>query len=114
VKTPERVRKFGISKTAMNNRTALFGWMDVSKVPRLGAVAGMNSRLRRLLLNAMLDVYPLPGCLAEKSRQIGETHSEPHEKKGKGPVMYRLRFCVSLVLGGHAKKTCPNAGGLTK
>jgi hypothetical protein len=55
--------------------------MDVSKVPWLAALADENSRLRRRLLNAMLDVYTPPGCLAEKSRQIEETHSEPHKKK---------------------------------
>jgi putative transposase len=44
LKTTEWVRKYGISKAALNNRKARFGGMDVSEVARLRARADETSR----------------------------------------------------------------------
>ena len=48
-------RKYGISDAAFNKYKAKFGGMTVSDARRLRVLEAENTRLRRLLAEAMLD-----------------------------------------------------------
>lgn len=66
VKTGDLARKHGISEATLYNWKAKFGGMDVSDAKRLKALEDENSKLKRLLADAMLDASALRELLGKK------------------------------------------------
>ena len=66
MKTGDLARKHGISEATLYNWKAKFGGMDVSEAKRLRALEDENSKLKRLLADAMLDASALRELLAKK------------------------------------------------
>ena len=65
-KAGDLARKHGISEATLYNWKAKFGGMDVSDAKRLKALEDENSKLKRLLADAMLDASALRELLAKK------------------------------------------------
>jgi putative transposase len=65
-KTVDLCRKHGISEATFYKYKAKFGGMDVSDARRLKALEGENSRLKKLLADAMLDNAILKDVAAKK------------------------------------------------
>ena len=65
-KTAEVCRKHGISEATFYNWKSKFGGMDVSEAKRLKALETENSKLKRLLADAMLDNAALKDLLSKK------------------------------------------------
>ena len=63
VPTAEVCRKHGVSAATFYKWKAKFGGLDVSEARRLKALESENSRLKRMLAEAMLDtaLKDLPG-----------------------------------------------------
>ncbi|ADV14826.1 Transposase [Mesorhizobium australicum WSM2073] len=55
VSVADLCRKHGVSDASIYNWKARFGGMDVSEARRLNALEDDNTRLKRLLADAMLD-----------------------------------------------------------
>ena len=66
MKTGDLARKHGISEATLYNWKAKYGGMDVSDAKRLKALEDENSKLKRLLADAMLDASALRELLAKK------------------------------------------------
>ena len=66
MKTEDLARKHGISEATLYNWKAKFGGMDVSDAKRLRALEDENSKLKRLLADAMLDNSALKDLLSKK------------------------------------------------
>ena len=66
VKTGDLARKHGISEATLYNWKAKLGGMDVSDAKRLRALEDENSKLKRLLADAMLDASALRELLGKK------------------------------------------------
>jgi putative transposase len=64
--TAEVCRKHGISTATFYNWKAKFGGMDVSEARRLRTLEDENSRLKRMLADAMLDNAALKELLGKK------------------------------------------------
>ena len=64
--TAEVCRKHGISSATFYKYKARFGGMDVSEGQRLKALENENSKLKRLLAEAMLDIAILKDVAAKK------------------------------------------------
>lgn len=65
-KAGDLARKYGISEATLYNWKSKFGGMDVSDARKLRALEEENSKLKRLLADAMLDVSALKELLAKK------------------------------------------------
>ncbi len=65
-KTAEVCRKHGISEATFYNWKSKFGGMDVSEAKRLKALETENSKLKRLLADAMLDNTALKDRLSKE------------------------------------------------
>ena len=65
-KTAHVCRKHGISSAAFYKFKAEYGGLDVSDARRLRALEDENTRLKRLLAEAMLDVAMLKDPNAKK------------------------------------------------
>ena len=65
-KTGDLARKHGVSEATLYNWKAKFGGMDVSDARRLKALEDENSKLKRLLADAMLDNTALKELLSKK------------------------------------------------
>ncbi len=55
MKTGDLARKHGISEATLYNWKAKFGGLEVSEAKRLKALEDENSKLKKLLAEAMLD-----------------------------------------------------------
>ena len=66
MKTGDLARKHGISEATLYNWKAKFGGMDVSDAKRLRALEDENSKLKKLLADAMLDNSALKDLLSKK------------------------------------------------
>ena len=64
--TAEVCRKHGISSATFFKYKARFGGMDVSEAQRLKALEDENSKLKKLLAEAMLDIAILKDVAAKK------------------------------------------------
>jgi putative transposase len=64
-KTADVCRKHGISAATFYKFKAKYGGMDVSDARRLKALEDENARLKRLLADAMLDVFTLREMLGK-------------------------------------------------
>jgi putative transposase len=62
----ELCRKGGFSDATFYKWRAKFGGMDVSEAKRLKALEGENSKLKRLLAEAHLDIHALKDVLGSK------------------------------------------------
>lgn len=62
----ELCRKAGFSEATFYKWRAKFGGMDVSDAKRLKALEGENSKLKRLLAEAHLDIHALKDVLGSK------------------------------------------------
>jgi putative transposase len=62
----ELCRKGGFSDATFYKWRAKFGGMDVSDAKRLKELEGENSKLKRLLAEAHLDIHALKGVLSSK------------------------------------------------
>ena len=62
----ELCRKHGVSDGTVDKWKATYGGMDVSEAKRLKALEEENSKLKRLLAEAMLDTAALKDLLAKK------------------------------------------------
>jgi putative transposase len=65
-KTADLCRKHGISEATFYNWKSKFGGMDVSEARRLKALETENSKLKKLLADAMLDNAALKDLLSKK------------------------------------------------
>ncbi len=65
-KTAELCRKHGMSEATFYAWKAKFGGMDVSDAKRLKVLEEENTRLKRLLAEAMLDQAALKDLLSRK------------------------------------------------
>jgi len=65
-KAAELCRKHGMSEATLYNWKAKYGGMEVSEAKRLRALEEENSKLKRLLADAMLDNASLKELLAKK------------------------------------------------
>jgi putative transposase len=65
-KTADVCRKHGVSTATFYAWKAKYGGMDVSETKRLKALEDENSRLKRLLADAMLDNTALKDLLGRK------------------------------------------------
>lgn len=65
-KAADLARKHGLSEATLYNWKAKFGGMDVSDARKLRALEEENSKLKRLLADAMLDASALRELLAKK------------------------------------------------
>jgi putative transposase len=65
-KTPELCRRHGINKNTFYKWKARFGGLQVSDVRRLSQLEDENSRLKRLLAEAHLDIAGLKNALSKK------------------------------------------------
>jgi putative transposase len=59
-------RKHGVSDASIYKRKARFGGMDVSEAKRLKALEDENAKLKRMLVDAMLDNVALKDLLGKK------------------------------------------------
>lgn len=66
MKVGELCRKYGIAEATYYNWKAKFGGMTVSDAQRLKALEAENSKLKRLLADAMLDNAALKDVLGRK------------------------------------------------
>ena len=66
MKTGDLARKHGISEATLYNWKAKFSGMDVSDAKRLRALEDENSKLKKLLADAMLDNSALKDLLSKK------------------------------------------------
>ncbi len=66
MKTADLARKHGFSEATLYNWKAKFWGMDVSDAKRLRALEDENSKLKRLLADAMLDNSALKDLLSRK------------------------------------------------
>jgi putative transposase len=66
VKTADLARKHGISEATFYNWKAKYGGLEVSDAQRLRSLEDENSRLKRLLADAMLDNAGLKDLLTKK------------------------------------------------
>jgi putative transposase len=66
VSTAEVCRKHGVSSATFYKWKAKFGGMDVSDAKRLKALEDENSKLKRMLADAMLDNVALKDLLGKK------------------------------------------------
>ena len=64
-KAADLARKHGLSEATLYNWKAKFGGMDVSDARKLRALEEENSKLKRLLADAMLDASALRELLAK-------------------------------------------------
>ena len=62
----ELCRKHGVSDASIYKWKAKFGGMDVSEAKRLKALEDENTKLKRLLADAMLDNTALKDLLGKK------------------------------------------------
>ena len=65
-KAAELCRKHGMSEATLYNWKAKYGGMEVSEAKRLRALEEENSKLKRLLADAMLDNAALKDLLGKK------------------------------------------------
>jgi putative transposase len=65
-KTAEVCRRHGISSATFYAWKAKYGGMDVSEARRLKALEDENTKLKKLLADAMLDNVALKDLLAKK------------------------------------------------
>ena len=65
-KTADLCRKHGISQQTFYNWKSKYGGMDVSEARRLRELETENSKLKRLLADAMLDNAALKDLLSKK------------------------------------------------
>ena len=65
-KTSELCRKHGISEATFYNWKAKYGGLDVSEARRLKQLQDENSKLKKLLADAMLDNAALKDLLSKK------------------------------------------------
>lgn len=66
VSVADLCRKHGVSDAAIYNWKARFGGMDVSEARRLKALEDENTRLKRLLADAMLDNAALKDLVGKR------------------------------------------------
>ncbi|MGY3333871.1 putative transposase [Mesorhizobium sp. USDA 4775] len=66
VSVADLCRKHGVSDASIYNWKARFGGMDVSEARRLKAPEDENTRLKRLLADAMLDNAALKDLVGKK------------------------------------------------
>ena len=59
-------RKHGVSDASIDKWKAKFGGMDVSEAKRLRALEDENTKLKRMLADAMLDNVALKDLLGKK------------------------------------------------
>ena len=65
-KTADVCRRYGISEATFYAWKAKFGGLDVSEARRLKALEDENTKLKKLLADAMLDNAGLKDLLAKK------------------------------------------------
>ena len=66
VSVPDLCRKHGVSDASIYKWKAKYGGMDVSEAKRLKSLEEENTRLKRLLADAMLDNSALKDLLGKK------------------------------------------------
>ena len=66
VSVADLCRKYGVSDASIYKWKARFGGMDVSEAKRLRTVEDENTKLKRLLAEAMLDNAALKDLLGKK------------------------------------------------
>lgn len=82
IKTPELCRRYGINKNTFYKWKSQYGGMQTSDVRRLRQLEDENSRLKRLLAEAHLDIAGLKNALSKKypSQLINGSRFKPSVK----------------------------------
>lgn len=65
-KTADLARRHGVSEATIYNWKAKYGGMEVSEAKRLRSLEDENTKLKRLLADAMLDNAALKDLLTKK------------------------------------------------
>ena len=65
-KTADLARKHGVSEATLYNWKARYGGMDVSEAKRLKQLEDENAKLKKLLVEQMLDAAALRELLSKK------------------------------------------------
>jgi putative transposase len=65
-KTADLARKHGVSEATLYNWKSKYGGLDVSEAKRLKHLEDENSKLKKLLAEAMLDASALRELLSKK------------------------------------------------
>ena len=65
-KTADLARKHGVSEATLYNWKSKYGGLDVSEAKRLKQLEDENSKLKKLLAEAMLDASALRELLSKK------------------------------------------------
>ena len=93
VSTAEVCREHGISGTTFFKWKTKFGGMDVSDVRRLKALEDENARLKKLLVEAMLDITMLKDLNAKM-------YDPPCLCKGRRADVEQLHKCIRPLASG--------------
>src|SRR3954453_11903046 len=75
VSVADLCRKHGVSDASIYNWKARFGGMDVSEARRLKTLENENTRLKRLLADAMLDNAALKDLVERSGDARGQAES---------------------------------------
>ncbi|MER8453440.1 IS3 family transposase [Mesorhizobium sp. M1428] len=94
VSVADLCRKHGVSDASIDNWKARFGGMDVSEARRLKALEDENTRLKRLLADAMLDNAALKECGKEMVTPAAKRKAVARLKEGFG--MSERRACKAI------------------
>lgn len=96
----ELCRKHGVSDASIYKWKAKFGGMEVSEAKRLKTLEDENTKLKRLLADAMLDVLPKLGeFLAERGLKLSEAKTKlVHISEGFNFLGFNIRTMSGKVL----------------
>ena len=100
LKTAELCRKHGISEATFYNWKAKFGGLDVSEARRLKALEDENTKLKKLLADAMLDNVALKDLLTKK----GDARRQARGRGSSVPILWDERaagVCRGCAGSGH-------------
>ena len=90
VATAEVCRRHGVSSATFYKWKAKFGGMDVSEARRLKALEDENTKLKRMLADAMLDNVALKDLLGKTAKlefKLVDVNANPAEvPQGRAPV----------------------------
>ncbi|KXV50959.1 transposase [Gluconobacter albidus] len=85
LKVSDLCRKYGISDATSYKWRARYGGLEVSEAKRLKARGDENSRLKRLLADAMLDNAALKEIVGKSGNACRETAGSPTHSESPGP-----------------------------
>ena len=98
--TADVCRRHGISEATFYAWKAKFGGLDVSEARRLKALEDENTKLKKLLADAMLDNVALKDLLAKN----GDARRQARGRRSSSPILWDERaagVCRGCAGSGH-------------